>query len=211
MKRYRLILTIVMLVLIVALLSFGVYSLVKSNLGVANSTVFESGNDNVFVKISAEYDGPQLQSEYAENSTYGFTLDQAKREAYQDQQVPISPWNLGRTDFSTQNTKITLTFTFENLNSEYDLAVDISNVAFDSEGKFATSYASAINESDLVTVVPTTIQSSSNVNVATIPQFVVEKNGKIVIQLTYELKKFDKEFAFTNNISVLLTALVEEE
>ena len=54
-NKSRLWITVAMLVIMLCALTFGVVSVATSNKGVANTTVFVRGNENVFVEINAKY------------------------------------------------------------------------------------------------------------------------------------------------------------
>lgn len=210
MKHFKLISTIVMLALVVFLLGFGVYSAAMASNGISNNVKFDTGSKNVFVKINGSYSGPTLTSNGAQ-ATYYYELNKNNSAAYGDEKVNINPWYLGATNFTSTETVISLTFTFENLNNESELDIDISDVAFDADQKFTTSYIAVNAEDALLTTNPTLISSAEENGKAVIPTQTTTFGEKLYIKIIYELKKFDTNFQLDNNINVLLTNNVLEE
>ena len=209
MKKFRFTTTIALLIITICLLTFGVVAILLNQQGVINDTIFISGNDNVFVRITANYDGPALRDEYSNNSTYTFTLDRDKRESYGSNPVNISPWYLGETNFTTEETTITLTFTFDNLNPVNDMYIDMSKIAQDPNQRFTTSYKTAVSVAELENAEPTLLTGTETE--ATLPQLTVEENSSITVQIIYELVNQNYEFEFANNIKVVLTTELEPE
>ena len=203
-KYIRLTLVIVMLVLSLALLTFGVYSIVVGNSGVSNTVSFDSGDDNVFVRINAEYTGPELSSQYTE--TYSYELDRQNEGAYDENPVNIPGWTLGQTNFTTTETVITFTFKIDNLNSQRALGVEFRELAYDPDQKFTTAYAQAQSEEELATAQTNTL-SGSNINTVNIDQIVIPESGTLYVKLVYTLVNFNEQFQFLNNIDVVFQSI----
>ncbi len=202
-KYLRLGTVIAMLVLCLALLCFGVYSIVIGTSGIRNDVTFESGDDNVFVRINAEYSGPELSSG---QSTYFYELTRENSQAYAGEKISIPGWVLGQTNFDTTHTVITLTFSIENLNTERELGVTFTNIAYDPEQKFTTAYAQSSDPQglDSATLV---YPQGSNLGTVNINQIVIEKSGTLYLKLVYTLQNFNEPFDFLNNIDVNLQSL----
>ncbi len=207
MKRFRLITSIVMLVLILALLSFGVYSVLKDNTGISNTTDFNSGDENVFVKVDCSYSGPALVSQGATaNKTYEIKKDDPS--SYENGPINLDSWYLGETNFTSNEPKITLTFIVTNLNEKNGLSINISNLAYDSSKRFTTSYATADSLSNLETAEKHSPAPSSASNTVDVPQLSVQAGETIYIQLIYELKNFSSAFTFNNNVEFLFSTII---
>ncbi len=207
MKHFRLISSIIMLVLILALLSFGVYSILKGNSGIANNTDFNSGDENVFVKVECSYSGPDLISEGATaNKTYEIKKDDPS--SYENGPINLDSWYLGETNFTANEPKITLTFVMTNLNDKQGLNISFSNLAYDASQRFTTSYITANTASDLDTFTPTPLTSITANNVCNVPTITVQAGQTIYIRLVYELNDFSRAFSFNNNITVLFETII---
>ncbi len=207
MKRFRLITSIVMLVLILALLSFGVYSILKGNTGIANITDFNSGDENVFVKVDCSYSGPALVSQGATaNKTYEIKKDDPS--SYDNGPINLDSWYLGETNFTSNEPKITLTFVVTNLNDKNGLYINISKLAYDGSQRFTTSYVTASSQSDLETFTPTLLTATSANNTVDVPQLTLQAGQSMYIQLIYELENFSSAFTFNNNIQFLFSTII---
>lgn len=205
-KYVRLTLVIVMLVLSLALLTFGVYSIVVSNSGVSNTVSFDSGDDNVFVKVDAEYTGPTLDEGF--KATHHFQITRDNENAYLDEEMVIPSWSLGQTNFSSTETVITLTFTIENLNSQRTLGVEFRELAYDPAQKFTTAYAQAADLEELETVELITLDGT-NQNTVNIDQIVIPQSETVCVKLVYTLQNFDEQFQFLNNVDVVFESIAE--
>lgn len=201
-KYVRLSLVIVMLVLSLALLTVGVYSIVINNSGVSNTISFDSGDDNVFVRINAEYSGPALDDKYS--STFYYELDRSNEDAYTQESV-IPGWALGQTNFTSTEKVISLTFKIENLNSQRALGVEFRELAYDPDQKFTTEYAQAQTEDELESAELQTL--SSGVNTVNIGQIVIPESGMLCVKIVYTLENFDQQFDFENNIDVVFQSI----
>ena len=209
MNKFKLTITITLLIIIFLLLGFGVFAIIRANTGIANTTDFVSGDENVFVRITGAYEGPELVTNGA-TETYYYELDRADREGYTNEQINIAPWVLGKTNFTEKNTLISLTFTFENLNGVNDLTIDITNVACDINQKFVTSYITTTNQDELNTIQPTVLSANAS-NTASLPS-ITAQNGKIVyVKIIYQLQNFAESFDFQNNININFSTLLENQ
>ena len=205
-KYVRLTLVIVMLVLSLALLTFGVYSIVVNNSGVSNTVSFDSGDDNVFVKVDAQYSGPTLDEGF--KATHHFQITRDNENAYLDEEMVIPSWSLGQTNFSSTETVITLTFTIENLNSQRALGVEFRELAYDPAQKFTTEYAQATDLEELETVELITLDGT-NQNTVNIDQIVIPQSETVCVKLVYTLQNFDEQFQFLNNVDVVFESIAE--
>lgn len=187
-----------MLVVMVALLSFGVVSIVTGNKGIANKTTFVSGNENVFVEINAKYNGPELASAYRD--TYYYRLDSNNSQAFQDTEVVIDGWALGNVDLSFSKNEMTMVYSFKNLNQEYPLKVTISDFGFDPTGRLKTYYEIADSEELLASAEKIHVTSGTS---SAIPTLTIPTNTTKWIKLSFELTKFDKQISIDNNIKFL--------
>lgn len=206
MNKFKLTITITLLAIIILLLGFGVFALVRANTGIANTTDFVSGDDNVFVRITGEYYGPELTTNGAVK-TYYYQLTREDREGYTNDQISITPWILGNTNFTESNTMISLTFTFENLNGVNDLSIDITKIACDLDQKFTTSYIVALNENDLNTNQPTKLEPTNKTSIANLPNIVAHNGEKVYVKIIYQLQNFAESFNFENNITINFSSL----
>ncbi len=204
-KYIRLTLVVTMLLLSIALLTFGVYSIVVKNSGVSNNVSFNSGDDNVFVRINAEYDGPALSNQ--DSKTYFYELNRQNEGAYEENGLLFDVWDLGPTNFTSTETVITLTFQIDNLNDKRQLGVEFKDLAYDPEQKFTTAYAQAQTEEDLATA-QTNLLSAIDGNTVNIGQIVIPEEGTLFIKLIYTLENFDETFSdFVNNINVVFQSI----
>ena len=196
MKRVRLSLIVIMLVIILLLLGFGVYAFVAGNSGITNNVMFNSGDENVFVKIDADYNGPTLSTAGAQVQYPTYTLGRDMGPAYRDEPVDIPSWELGITNFTTTQTVIKLTFVFENLNNVNGLNVSVGNIAYDVEQKFTTSYAVTNSKDAIDSQTPTLLYSTENT--AVMPVQYAAPGETLCIRLIFAVALFDKDFSFAN-------------
>lgn len=208
LKHFRFIATIIMMILIIGILSFGVYAVARDNLGIANKTDFISGDENVFVQITGKYDGPK-QEGIGTTASYYFKLTRDDREGYSNEEIAISPWNIGKTNFTKENTTISLTFGFQNLNGAKQMAINISNIAFDSKQKFTTAFITGETETSLDSYAPTPITASSQgENVTAIPSQYIDVSGIMYIRIIYTIVDFSSSFEFSNNVKVIMSSIL---
>ena len=208
MKHFRLIISIIMLILILALLSFGVYSILKGNSGVSNNTDFNSGDENVFVRVECSYDGPELVSTGA-TPTQSYEIKKDDPSSYENGPITLNSWFLGETNFTNTENKISLTFVITNLNDKNGLNINFSNLAYDSAKRFTTSYVTGNSTNDLETSEPIILNSNSANSVVDVPQLTIGAGQTIYVRLIYELKNFSSAFAFNNNITVLFSTVLQ--
>ena len=197
MNKVRLIIVIVMLVVTLSMLGVGVYTGLSANRGIKNQVDFNRGDENVFVEIKSEYNGPKLAE--GKEKTYYFILDRENEKAYEDTDM-IPAWDLGATNFKATETIISFTFTIKNINGAGgNLSIKVSDFAFDAEQRFETSCLVANDADSLETADKTILNSQDPL------MFSVADGNQISFRIVYELKKFDKKFKFDNNIKILLT------
>lgn len=197
-NKSRLWITITMLVLMLCALTFGVVSVITSNKGIANTTTFVSGNENVFVEINGKYSGPTLQSGYSD--IYYYRLDKNNSQAFKDTEVLIDGWNLGKTNLSYEEQEMEMVYSFRNLNAEYALKISTSNFAFDAENRLQTFYEIADSEEsfDDERLERVTSNDQSAIETITVPV-----NSIKYIKIKFKLTKFNKKLEFNNNIKFL--------
>ena len=197
MNKIKLIIVVVMLAITLSLLGIGVYTGLSANRGIKNQVDFNRGDENVFVEIKSEYNGPSLPE--GKDKTYYYILDRDNENAYKDTNM-IPSWDLGATNFRTTETIISFTFTIKNINGAGgNLIVKVSDFAFDSEQKFETSCLVANDVDSLESATKTYLNSTDPLI------FNVQDGNQVSFRLVYELKKFDQKFKFDNNIKILLT------
>ena len=197
MKNVKLVIVIVLLIITLLMFGVGIYTGLVVNRGIKNQVDFNRGDENVFVKITAKYDGPKLPDTAKES--YTCTIDRANTDAYKDKNI-IPTWTLGTTNFRTTETEISFTFTIENINGAGGrLDIAISDFAFDEEQKFETSYFVANDVESLQTTTGTLLTSNEALTLS------VNDGKQISFRLVYQLKKFDTKFRFDNNIQISLT------
>lgn len=208
MKKWKFVVSIVMAVMVVVALGFGVYAAVKGTGGVNNTTDFNVSSDNVFVKIVGEYNGPS-STDAGASKTYSYELNKETEGAYDDASKAIPAWKIGSTNFTRQETVMTIDFEFTNLNDENSLKIDITKIAVDSEVKFETEYVVCLNKSDLIEDNYQDLIGTNNGG--QIRDIIVDPTETVYVRVVYTLKSFEKTFNFQNNIQVAFTALTEAE
>ena len=197
-NKSRLWITVAMLVIMLCALTFGVVSVATSNKGVANTTVFVSGNENVFVEINAKYKGPELPS--GTLNTVNYKIDKKTEGAFDDKEIELAKWELGKINLSYNEQEIEMRYSFRNLNAEYPLKVSTSNFAFDSEGRLQTFYEIADSEEsfDDERLIKVTSQDQDAIQTMEIPVGTIK-----YIRIKFKLTKFNKRFEFNNSIKFL--------
>lgn len=208
-SRYiRLSLVILMLVLSLALLTFGVYSIVTDYSGVSNTVSFDNGDENVFVRINAKYEGPELAEGY--NDEVNLELNRSHTGAYDDEELIQTSgdwkWALGETNFTSEKTVISFTFTITNLNDVNALGVEFKNIAYDIDQRFTTSYKQAQSSEEL-TDAPLNLMSGSNLSTVDLEQIVIPKDGTLCVSIVFQLEQFDQQFSLLNNIDIVFETI----
>lgn len=212
-SRYiRLSLVILMLILCLALLTFGVYSIVTDYSGVSNTVSFDNGDENVFVRINAKYEGPKLAEGY--NDEVNLELNRSHSGAYDDEELIETSgdwrWELGATNFTSEQTTISFTFTITNLNDVNALGVEFRNIAYDIDQKFTTSYKQAASPEALADA-PLNTLTGSNENTVDIEQIVIPQSEKqtetLCVSIIFQLEQFDQQFSFLNNIDIVFETI----
>ncbi len=197
-----------MLVLSLALLTFGVYSIVTNYSGVSNTVSFDNGDENVFVRINAKYEGPKLAEGY--NDEVNLELNRSHTGAYDDEELIQTSgdwrWALGETNFTSEQTVISFTFTITNLNDVNALGVEFQNIAYDIDQRFTTSYKQAQSSEELADA-PLNLMSGSNLSTVDIEQIVIPQNGVLYLTITFELQQFDQQFSLLNNIDIIFETI----
>ena len=202
MKHFRLTLSIIMLALILILFSFGVYAILRPNTGIANNTDFISGDENVFVSVDCLYNGPTLTTADA-TPTKSYVINQTDPDSYKDGPITLDSWKLGRTDFTSTQTVISLTFTIKNLNTKNSLNVSMTNLAYDFNQRFTTTYKQAPSVEELEQAGASDCESTSASAVCQVPTINILPGQSCCIKLIYELKNFSSSFSLENNVQVL--------
>lgn len=129
-KNVRLILSVLMLVCVIGALVFGVIAITSENLGVANTTTYKFATENVFVEVSGEYSGPEIDEKYSK--TYS---DKVETDG-----ETLENWTLGDIYLSYKEKTMSVTFCFKNLNVNNGLRISVSNYAYDSQGRIKSYY-----------------------------------------------------------------------
>lgn len=208
-SRYiRLSLVILMLVLSLALLTFGVYSIVTDYSGVSNTVSFDNGDENVFVRINAKYEGPELAEGFYDE--VNLELNRSHTGAYDDEELIETSgdwkWALGETNFTSEKTVISFTFTITNLNDVNALGVEFKNIAYDIDQRFTTSYKQAQSSEEL-TDAPLNLMSGSNLSTVDLEQIVIPKDGTLCVSIVFQLEQFDQQFSLLNNIDIVFETI----
>ena len=197
-----------MLVLSLALLTFGVYSIVTDYSGVSNTVSFDNGDENVFVRINAKYEGPELAEGY--NDEVNLELNRSHTGAYDDEELIQTSgdwkWALGETNFTSEKTVISFTFTITNLNDVNALGVEFKNIAYDIDQRFTTSYKQAQSSEEL-TDAPLNLMSGSNLSTVDLEQIVIPKDGTLCVSIVFQLEQFDQQFSLLNNIDIVFETI----
>ena len=213
MKKWKLYAAITVLVIMTGLLSFAVYAATNPTTGVANRTEFITGDENVFVNISAVYEGPDSITPNAEK-TYNYILDKDNADAYDDLQANSKVWNVGRTNFiQNQHETISFIYTIKNLNTANDLEITFSQVAVDYALRFLTTLyvydLGTIPTEDHATHLYTNDDITKTTNTTPI---VIGKGEVKVIKIEFKLNSYAEDFEFANHIKVYMkTKLSAEE
>ena len=207
-SRYiRLSLVILMLVLSLALLTFGVYSIVTDYSGVSNTVSFDNGDENVFVRINAKYEGPELAEGY--NDEVNLELNRSHTGAYDDEELIQTSgdwkWALGETNFTSEKTVISFTFTITNLNDVNALGVEFKNIAYDIDQRFTTSYKQAQSSEELTDAQLNLLSGSKET--VDLEQIVIPKDGTLCVSIVFQLKQFDQQFSLLNNIDIVFETI----
>lgn len=209
-KYIRLSIVVIMLVLCLALLTFGVYSIVTNYSGVSNTVSFDNGDENVFVRINAKYEGPALQN--GARQEVNVEINRDNPEAYDDEELIKTSgdwqWDLGPTNFTSEQTLISFTFVITNLNNVNAVGVEFRNIAYDIGQRFSTSYKQAESEEELADATLNTL-SSTNENTVNIDQITIPENGVLYVNIVFELKQFDQKIdpPVKNNIDIVLETI----
>lgn len=211
-SRYiRLSLVILMLVLSLALLTFGVYSIVTNYSGVSNTVSFDNGDENVFVRINAKYEGPALAEGY--NDEVNLELNRSHTGAYDDEELIDTEesggdwrWALGETNFTSKQTVISFTFTITNLNGVNALGVEFKNIAYDIDQRFTTSYKQAQSSEELADA-QLNLLSGSNQETVDLEQIVIPKDGTLCVSIVFQLEQFAQQFRLLNNIVIVFETI----
>ena len=208
MKKWKLYAAITVLVIMTGLLSFAVYAATHPTTGVANRTEFITGDENVFVNISAVYEGPDSITPNAEK-TYTFLLDKDTDDAYNDLQAASKVWNVGRTNFvQNQHETISFIYTIKNLNTSNDLELTFAQVAVDYAQRFSTTLyvydSGTIPTEDHATslFVPDETTKTANSD----PIVIVK-----VVKIEFKLLSYAEDFEFANHIKVYMKTILETE
>ena len=199
-NKSRLWITIAMLVIMLCALTFGVVSVATSNKGIANTTTFVSGNENVFVDINGKYfNGPALQNGVSDS--INCKIDKKTEGAFNDTEVELAKWELGKINLSYNEQEMEMRYSFRNLNQEYALKVSTSDFAFDSEDRLQTFYEIADSEDSYndERLVKVTSNEQDAIETMEIPVNTIK-----YIRIKFKLTKFNKRFEFSNNIKFLL-------
>lgn len=212
MKKWKLYAAITVLVIMTGLLSFAVYAATHPTTGVANRTEFITGDENVFVNISAVYEGPDSITPNAEK-TYTLLLDKDNEDSYDDLQVSNKVWNVGRTNFvQNQHETIAFIYTVKNLNTSNDLELIFSQVAVDYVQRFSTTVyvydVGTIPTEDHATSLYVPDESTKTANSNPI---VIGKGEVKVIKIEFKLQSYAEDFEFANHIKVYLKSVQPTE
>lgn len=202
MKNWRLIAISIMLIVVLGLFGFGVYAIFKGNDGVLNNTGFVSGDENVFVNINGTYSGPHLEND--KQAIYSFNITRDMQIANSEHPINVPSWDLGTTNFTRQENKISILFMFTNTNEERSLAATLSNIAVDNDEKFLTQIRSAKTKTDLETTNPVVIDYENN-NIGKPVTFNMLKSETIFIEVLFTIQTFNQPFSFINNMIVTFT------
>jgi hypothetical protein len=201
-KNFRFWITLCMLVLIIGIFGFGVWATVTDNKGIANRTTFVSGNENVFVEIKGNYEGPIIDDSQSE---FLYTLNKDNAQSFDDEQVEITSWNLGTVYLSYSQTEMKLTFSFQNLNDKYALKVTPSGFACDESGVVKTYVQSAKSSTELETAENYLITSVED---SPLKDMTIAVNETGYIRYTYKVEKFSKSLEIDNNLKFLFEIVV---
>ena len=205
MKKWKLYAAITVLVIMTGLLSFAVYAAINPTSGVANRTEFVTGDENVFVNISATYDGPPSITPNAETS-YTFALDRNNSSAYEENKLNNRVWNVGRTNFVAHEYEtITFTYNVENLNTANELNLTFSQIAVDFAQRFSTKiYVYDINTTPGEEPCTDLYAQDDTVKNVTAPTITLGKGESKIIKVEFKLLSYSEDFEFANNMKVLM-------
>lgn len=190
-KNVRLILSVVMLVCITGALIFGVIAITRDDLGVANTTTYKFATGDVFVEVSGEYSGPELDAKY--NKTYSGKVENSDGK--------LESWSLGDIMMSNDEPKVSITFCFKNLNVTSSLQIAVSGYMYDSQQRILSYYKTGATEADVENDdYRILIESPENaVGNLTIGKKLANESAKEVwIRFTFEAVKFDKNITDNN-------------
>ena len=201
MKNWKLYASIIVLVLMVGLFGYSVYASLRSYVGIANKTEFVTGDENVFVRIDANYEGPTPQGTgYA--TEFFYELNRTIDDAFNETPVRINDWYIGTTNFIAHEQE-TIAFVFEitNLNTVNNLQITFSNIASDYEERFLTKiyeYAVGAEKGNGSVLTP----ASSTALVATSPIYELLSGQAKTYRIEFTLNTYSKDFQFDNNMKV---------
>ena len=213
MKKWKFLTAIAIVILMAGLLGFTVYATFRSTGGVANRTDFLSGDENVFVEISAKYEGP-LPDDATSVPDYHYVLDKNKANAFETTPLAIPHWTIGQTNFSHEHTTMAFVYTIKNLNETNKLNVTISEIAADYRQRFET-VVYVYDEGQTPSADNSTLlkPSAPNIKVLTAPTVTINPESTTIIRVEFTIKSFASSFegedAFKNNMSILFETAYE--
>ena len=204
-NKWKLYTTIATLVLMIGLLSYTVYATITGNSGVANRTEFISGDENVFVDISATYSGPALIASDAQ-TTFTLKITRDNQDSFNENSLTPAVWNIGKTNFvAHEHETIAFTFVIKNLNTETDLNITFSQIAVDYAQRFSSTFY-VYDEGQTPTTGISLTAQDANTKTAEADMLTIEKGATKVVKVEFKLLSYASDFEFANNMKVVMAS-----